>query len=203
MPGDRVAGILLAAGAATRFGSDKLAADWGGRTLLQHSAAAMLDAGLNPVLTVVQPGVAPPVPEKVTTVVNNHWRGGMATSVQAGLAALGEDLTVCAAVIAPADQPWCRPEVYRRLLDSFRSSGRSIVIASFDHTLRNPVVLARSQWALADQIEGDTGLSAVVRGLAPFAVECGDVGSALDIDTPEDLARARRQDARLRTGDAE
>ena len=197
MPDDRVAGILLAAGGATRFGSDKLAADWGGRTLLQCSATAMLDAGLDPVLAVVQPGVALSVPQRVTTVVNERWRGGISTSVQTGLAALDSEPWVGAAVIAPADQPWCRAEVYRRLLGSYRSSDRSVVIATFDGAMRNPVLLARGQWRLAEQIDGDTGLSAVVRGLRPLEVECGDVGSVVDIDTPGDLARAQP-----RAGDA-
>lgn len=191
---DRVAGILLAAGGATRFGSDKLAADLGGRTLLQWSATAMLDAGLDPVLAVIQPGVAHTVPERVTPVVNDRWRGGIATSVQTGLAALDSEPAVCAAVIAPADQPWCRAQVYRRLLDAFRCSGRGVVVATFDGAMRNPVLLARSKWPLAELITGDNGLSAVVRGLKPLTVECADVGSVIDIDTPADLARARRSD---------
>lgn len=191
MPGDRVAGILLAAGGSTRFGSDKLAADWGGQTLLQRSATAMRDAGLGPVLAVIQPGSARPLPAWVTPVVNPQWRGGMSTSVRTGLSALGSDLTVCAALIAPADQPCCGPDVYRRLLDSYRSAERSIAVATFGGALRNPVLLARSQWSLAERIEGDTGLSAVVRGLTPLEVECGDIGSVIDIDTPADLSGVR------------
>lgn len=191
MPGDRIAGVLLAAGGATRFGSDKLAADWEGRTLLQWSVNAMVEAGLDPVLAVVRPGIAPPLLPRVTAVLNEQWHDGIATSVRAGLAALRSETAVGAAVVAPADQPWCGPEVYRRLLDAFRASGRSVVIATFDGAMRNPVLLARGQWTLADQITGDIGLSAVVRGLRPLAVECGDVGSAVDVDTPADLARAR------------
>ena len=88
MPADRIAGVLLAAGAATRFGADKLAADWNGRTVLQWSTTAMLDAGLDPVLVVVQPGDARPLPNRVRTVANHRWSAGISTSVQTGLAAL-------------------------------------------------------------------------------------------------------------------
>lgn len=192
MRGERVAGILLAAGGAARFGADKLAIDLGGRTLLQRSAAEMLAAGLDPVLAVVRPGAALPVPAQVVTVANYRWHDGIATSIQTGFDALGEQPSVRAAVVAPADQPWCRAEVYRRLLDAFQSSGRDLIVAAFDGAMRNPVLLARAQWSLADEIDGDVGLSAVVRTMSPLAVECSDIGSVDDIDTPADLVRARR-----------
>jgi CTP:molybdopterin cytidylyltransferase MocA len=192
MRDEGVAGILLAAGAATRFGADKLAAELDGRTLLQWSAAAMIGAGLDPVLVVIQPGGALLTPDLVTPVVNDRWRSGIATSVQTGLAALDHEPGVGAAIVAPADQPWCRPGVYRRLVDAFRASGRGVVVAAFDGAIRNPVLLAREQWPMADRIEGDTGLSAVLRAVSPLTVECADIGSLVDIDTPSDLARARR-----------
>ncbi len=191
MPDERVAGILLAAGGSTRFGADKLATRWGHRTLLQRSAAAMLDAGLDPVLAVVQPGTRRQVPDRVTSVVNDRWRTGIASSVQTGLAALDGETSVCAAIVAPADQPWCGAPVYRKLLEAFRDSGQSdsgegIVIAAFGGAMRNPVLLARRRWSLAGQINGDTGLSAVVRSLSPLTVECSAIGSVVDIDFPAD-----------------
>lgn len=194
MPVEYVAGILLAAGGATRFGADKLAAEWRGRTLLQHSAQAMLDAGLRPVLAVVRPDVAPALPDLVGPVVNHRWRDGIATSVQAGLAALDAEPGVCAAVVAPADQPWCGEQVYRRLLNAFLGSRPEVVVASYHGTMRNPVLLARSRWPLAGQAKGETGLSAVVRALSPLTVECGDVGSVRDIDTSADLEYALRSE---------
>jgi len=151
----------------------------------------MLDAGLDPVLAVVRPGIAPAMPPRVTPVLNEQWHDGIATSVRAGLAALDGDRSVAAAVIAPADQPLCGHQVYHRLRDAFRMSGSSIVIATFDGVMRNPVLLPRGKWTLADQIAGDTGLSSVVRRLRPLTVECGDIGSVVDVDTPADLQRAR------------
>lgn len=187
MPAERVAGVLLAAGAATRFGADKLAAELHGETLLARAAAAMLGAGLDPVVVVVAPGTDRPVPSGVTTVLNDQSRDGLATTVRAGLAALGDVAEVDAAVVAPADQPWCGTAVYRRLVQAYRRSGRPVIVATFDGALRNPVLLARAQWRLAERIDGDVGLSAVVRTLAPLTVECADVGSVADVDTPADL----------------
>lgn len=191
LPDASVAGVLLAAGGSTRFGSDKLATRWEGRSLLQRSAAAMLDAGLDPVLAVVQPGSGSPDPDRVTAVVNDRWRAGIASSIQAGLAALDGDRSVCAAILAPADQPWCGAAVYRRLVEAFQDSGPAIVVAAFNGAMRNPVLLARSKWLLAERIGGDTGLSAVVRNLSPMTVECSSIGSIADIDSEADLNRSR------------
>ena len=48
----RVAGILLGGGKSTRFGSDKLAAQLGGRRLLDIACDHFLEAGLDPVVFV-------------------------------------------------------------------------------------------------------------------------------------------------------
>lgn len=192
MPGDRVAGVLLAAGGSTRFGGDKLAADWAGGSLLQHAATAMLDAGLGPVLAVVQPGRDRLLPDGAVPVLNHDWCAGISSSIQTGLAALADTPHIEAAVIAPADQPWCGAAVYRRLIDAYQGSGRSVVVAAFGGAVRNPVLLARGQWRLAARIDGDQGLSAVVRGCNPLTVECADIGSIRDIDTPADLPAPKR-----------
>jgi nicotine blue oxidoreductase len=97
-------------------------------------------------------------------------------------------------LIAPADQPQCGAPVYRRLLDAFGECGRGVVVATFAGAVRNPVLLARGQWRLAEEIHGDIGLSAVVQRHTPLEVECADIGSVADIDTPDDLARLRRSE---------
>lgn len=192
MTDDAIAGVLLAAGAGSRFGSDKLGATLNGETLLRHSALAMLGAGLSPVLAVLRPGSAPPLPEPVEPVINDRWYSGMASSVQTGLAALAKHPHLRGAIIAPADQPRCGYAVYLRLVDTFRKAGHAIVIASFNGEMRNPVLLARDQWGLAEAIDGDNGLSAVVRSLGPTTVECADIGTIDDVDTMADLERIRR-----------
>jgi len=152
-----VSGILLAAGAATRFGADKLAAEFCGQTLLHRSAAAMADAELQPVIAVAQPNASHSVPGGVRAVENDRWKSGISTSVRAGLAALHRETSVCAAIVAPADQPWCGPDVYRRLVDAFRRTGRGLIVATFHGAIRNPVLVARAHWRLADEIDGAIG----------------------------------------------
>lgn len=193
MLADGVAGILLAAGGSTRFGGDKLSADLFGRTVLQRSVSAMLDAGLAPVVVVVQPDAGVQLPEGAVAIGNPHWLSGIASSIQAGIRAARADDSADAVVVAPADQPRCGPAVYRRLLDAYRADGTRPVVAAYDGALRNPVLLPRDRWRIVDDLRGDSGLSQVVRDSAALALECADVGSVDDVDTPEDLARVRRE----------
>ena len=192
MPAERIGGVLLAAGAGKRFGADKLAAELRGESLLYRSVTAMLRAALDPVIVVVAPGTERPVPHRATTVVNDRSIDGIATSVQVGLATLRDVPDVAAAVIAPADQPWCGAAVHQRLVEAYKQTNRPVVVATFGGAVRNPVLLARGQWCLSERICGDVGLSAVVRELSPLRVECDDVGSVADVDTPADLVLARR-----------
>jgi CTP:molybdopterin cytidylyltransferase MocA len=187
MRDEQVAGVLLAAGGSTRFGSDKLTTNWDGRSLLYRSTTAMVDGGLEPVVAVVRPGYGETLPEGVMSVHNYRWSTGISASIQTGIAALAEGPLAGAAVFAPADQPWCGAPVYRRLLNAFSESRRCVIVAAFNGAARNPVLLARSRWQLADQLHGDQGLSAVVRELSPLLVECADIGCTHDVDTPTDL----------------
>jgi nicotine blue oxidoreductase len=98
---------------------------------------------------------------------------------------------VGAAVIALADQPLVGDKAVSRLIDAF-AAGATVAVAAYDGKPRNPVLIHREHWpAVLAMAVGDTGARPFLRAHADLVtlVECGDIGSALDIDTPEDLAR--------------
>ncbi len=101
----RVAGLVLAAGQASRFGAPKVLERLHGTTLLEHALGALERGGCAPVLVVLGAHAdlvrrTVPLP---TTVCNPLWSTGMGSSLRAGLAALPSD--VDAVVVALADQP--------------------------------------------------------------------------------------------------
>ncbi len=86
--------IVLAGGASTRFGSDKLLADLDGRPLLHHALDAVA-AIANPVIVVIAPDAAPPpIPEalahQVTLMRDGIAYGGPLAGLAAGLVALAD-----------------------------------------------------------------------------------------------------------------
>ena len=108
-------------------------------------------------------------------------------------ASAGGGADVAAAVIALADQPLIGPEAVRRLIAA-HAAGAQVAVAAYAGKPRNPVLIDRRHWpAVLATAGGDTGARPFLRAHPSLVtlVECGDVGSPDDIDTPEDLTRVR------------
>ena len=187
VPPEGVAGILLAAGEGSRLGQPKALVEIGGQTLAQRGVALLRDGGAAPVLVVT--GAVDVTLPGVLTVCNPHWRGGMGSSLAAGLRAL--PASCAAAVIALVDQPLIGAAAVQRLIAA-HADGASIAVAAYHGATRNPVLLAREHWAGVVALAiGDAGARPFLRAHPDLvtAVECGDTGRPDDLDTPADLER--------------
>ena len=168
----RIAAVVLAAGAATRFGSPKQQQLL--PRVLERVAASPVDE------IVVVEGAYELRRESVADVRVVHcpdWEVGGGASLRCGLAALAEDVE--AAVVILADGPLLAPEAVARVIASWREKGGDVVAASYGGVRGHPVLAARAVWAHVHE-----GL----RALEPRLVPCDDLGAPGDVDTPEDLA---------------
>jgi molybdenum cofactor cytidylyltransferase len=122
-------------------------------------------------------------------VVNQAYMQGMASSLRAGLSAVGPRID--AALIVLADQPFIRPETLDQIVDRYRHSHAQIVIPSYKGFRGNPVLLDRSLFPEVMALDGDIGCRAIfgshLEGIVKAEVE--DVGILLDIDTKDDYVR--------------
>jgi nicotine blue oxidoreductase len=183
----QIAGVLLAAGEGTRLGGPKALVEVAGTRLVDRGVMLLRDGGTAPVVVVTGAVDVPLL--GVITVHNPAWRSGMGSSLAAGLAALPD--SCAAAVIALVDQPLIGPGVVRRLVAAYLDGAR-IAVAAYDGKPRNPVLLARDEWAgVLALASGDVGARPYLHAHPDrvTAVECGDIGCPDDVDTPEDLAR--------------
>ncbi|MFC6084974.1 nucleotidyltransferase family protein [Sphaerisporangium aureirubrum] len=181
------AGLLLAAGAGTRFGAPKAVVELAGERLADRGVRLLRDGGCDPVVVVLG---AATVPLPGALVVRNpDWESGMGSSLRAGLAGLPP--SAGAVVIALADQPLIGAEAVRRLVAAWRD-GATAAVATYGGAPRNPVLLAREHFAEAGALAvGDVGARAFLRARRGLVtrVPCDDVGDPADIDTLADLAR--------------
>lgn len=195
----RVAGLLLAAGSGSRMGTPKALVELAGRLLVEGAHAALNDGGADPVLVVLGAAadevVARAVLPGAVVVVNPDHANGMGSSLQVGLTALTTSAPeIDAVVVGLVDQPGAGAEVVRRLIAAAGDYPRAEALpAGYDGVGRNPVLLRRSCWAeVAASVSGDTGARTWLQANPDRVqvVECGDLGSPDDLDTPADLARA-------------
>jgi nicotine blue oxidoreductase len=158
-----VGAVVLAAGAATRFGAPKQ------RLLLPAVREGL--SGLDQVVVVSGAHAlegAVPCP---------HWERGPGASLRCGLAALAPGTE--AAVVVLADGPDLAPAAVERVVAAWRESGAPLVAASYGGVRGHPVVVGRALWGDVP----DEGL----RALEPLLVPCDDLGAPGDVDYPSDL----------------
>jgi CTP:molybdopterin cytidylyltransferase MocA len=188
----KIAAVVLAAGAGSRFGGGKLRADLDGRPILGHVVEAARLAGLEPIVVVV-----PPTSElddldlgAVRRVTNETPQEGLSSSVRIGLRELQDDDDVAAAVILPGDQPLVRPEVIQALLvASDKNPTTPFVVPRYAADgAPNPILARRSIWRLADELAGDQGFGPVLERHEELIRFVAVPGSNPDIDTRADLA---------------
>lgn len=166
----RVGAVVLAAGAATRFGSPKQ------HLLLPRVLERLADAAVEEVILVA--GAYPLEEAGSARVVScGDWEAGPGASLRCGLAALPPEAQ--AAVVVLADGPNLSPEAVDRVLASWRDGDALLVAASYNGDRGHPIVVARELWGSVP----DEGL----RAFEPVLVPCDDLGAPGDVDRPEDL----------------
>jgi len=183
-----IAGVILAAGGSTRFGSPKQLAELRGRPLLDHAVDAIRSVPAIDPIVVVLGAEADRIRERadldgVEVAIATDWREGIAASLRAGVEAAGE---ADAILITLGDQPLITPQVIAAVLD--RADGpRAAARATFGGAPGHPVVVKRSLFAELAELRGDSGARELLEAHGVAAVECGHLASAHDVDTPEDL----------------
>jgi molybdenum cofactor cytidylyltransferase len=192
----RFEGVLLAAGESRRMGYPKPLLRIGTRTFLESVSAAMLE--VMPRLVIVIGAwadlVRPKIPSdpRIATVENRDWSRGQLSSLKVGIRAVSG--TADAILVHLADHPLVRPETFREMIRLYASqSGRMpILIARSGGRRGHPVIFAKS---ILDELllaSDSVGAKQVVNR-DPNRVaylDIDDPGVALDLDTPDDLARA-------------
>ncbi|HEX6746166.1 MAG TPA: nucleotidyltransferase family protein [Longimicrobium sp.] len=192
MPADHVAGVVLAAGASTRFGRNKLLIEIDGETLLHRAVRRAGEAGLDPVLVVVgheaERAMAEIADLPCRAVHNPDFAQGQNSSVRAGIAAVPAD--AAAAVIILADMPFVTAEMIAALVDRFRATGAPLVISEYEGVHAPPTLYSRTLFAELAAVEGERCGKHVVKQHRFEAERVAWPAAALaDVDVPADVER--------------
>jgi molybdenum cofactor cytidylyltransferase len=178
-----IGGLILAAGAGTRFGDEpKQLAPFQGRPLLESAVRAQCAVPALDRIVVVLGSHADQVREAVDfdraeVVVCEDWASGQAASLRRGLAELADAARV---VVTLGDAPLVTAQVIA-LFAGEPPRTRAVYAGRPGH----PVVLGPEEVTALTSLSGDVGARKLLRG-GPV-VEVGHLCSGRDVDTPDDL----------------
>lgn len=183
-----VHGLVLAAGAGRRMGMPKaLKTDPDGTSWLAR-AVAVLDQGGCAAVTVVLGASGTAAELALPRTDYTHcpdWADGLGASLAHGLRVL-ESSAADAALIHLVDLPDVTAEVAARLLER-EVRGDSLRRAVYGGVVGHPVLVGRDHWApLVADLSGDRGAGAYLRRHGAAEVECGDLATGLDVDSPQE-----------------
>ncbi|MFC9552988.1 NTP transferase domain-containing protein [Rhodococcus sp. NPDC056960] len=190
-----IGGVLLAAGAGSRMGMPKaLVVGADGQPWLARGVRVLADAGCEPTVVVLGaradeartllPGGVP-----VTVGIADDWQSGLSASLRSGLEVAATFDDVDAVVITLVDLPDLGADAIRRMAsvppDAARSALRQAHYAGHPG---HPVLIGRDHWLpLRRSLTGDSGARAYLAAHGAETVDCSDLGSGRDVDSPREL----------------
>lgn len=188
-----VSGVVLAAGASTRMGTQKLLLPFGNEPLVRRAVRQVLAAGFDDVLVVLGSeheatrGALEGLP--VRHAVNLQFASGMGSSFRTAVEHLADS---AAAMFALADQPFVTAREYRTVLDAYRQHAPPIVSVRYGDVIAPPHLFEREFFPeLAQLTHG--ARSVLQRHVDRTMVLQFSADLLVDIDTPEDYELAKRR----------
>lgn len=184
----RIGAVLMASGAGSRFGSNKLLAEVEGTPLIQRAFSALPVALFDRAVVVSRHhDILVLAAQKGYHAFENPLAHlGQSVSITLGLAAL-EDMT--GVLFAVCDQPWLTRASVRRLLAAFRTDPTRITALGWQGERGNPVIFPADLFPDLFSLEGDIGGGAVIRAHPDrlTVVEAHGADELRDVDRREDL----------------
>ena len=164
-----IAAVVLAAGAASRFGSPKQ------KVLLQPVVDRVRRSeSVHEIVVVLG---AHDVETDARTVHCPDWERGPGASLRCGVVALSHKVE--AAVVVLGDGPTLDPRAIDRVVGAWRETGAERIGATYGGVRLHPLLIARSAW---EEIP-DAGLRALPAELVP----CDDLEPPGDVDFADEM----------------
>ena len=188
-----VTAVVLAAGASSRMGEQKLLLQLDGEPIIRRTVRQVCNAGLDDVLVVVgfehEKVLQALEGLPIRHAINPAYQEGMGSSFRTAIEHIGDSE---AALFALADQPFVTSAHYQSILDTFSQQKPAIVSVRYGDVTAPPHMFSRELFP---------ELAALVHGARPVLERHTDRRIVLqfpaellqDIDTPDDYEVAKRR----------
>ena len=189
-----VSAVLLAAGLSSRFGRPKQLAELEGEALVRRAVWTLERSPVNEVIVVVGHRAADVVGAfgrtRAKIVYNERYKLGPGSSLKAGLSALSGESR--ALLVCLADQPFVTPRLIGTIVSRHVKTGADVVASFSDGHVSPPVIFSWRLYGEIANIPDGTGAKAIIENHPGFEKVGVKRGTLLDVDTEEDLEKARK-----------
>lgn len=184
-----VHGLVLAAGAGTRYGQPKaLVIGHDGLPWVARAVAALHDGGCQSVTVALGASAEAAVklvPPTASVLLVHDWADGLSATLRSGLREAAAS-RIDAVVITPVDTPDMPASAVRRVIDAAGPQLREALIqATYDGMPGHPVLIGSAHFEdIAAELNGDIGARRALVARGVYDIECGDLWSGVDVDAP-------------------
>jgi molybdenum cofactor cytidylyltransferase len=181
--------IILAAGESKRMGFPKMLLDFNGSTMLENVIRNVTNSAVNNTLVVLgayrNELVELVARQNVNYCYNDNYKDGMLSSVKCGFVNLPADFD--AVLIFQGDQPLISPEVVNKLITSYRTSVKGIVIPVHNGRRGHPILIDKKYRNDIVNLDASEGLRSLSHLFSDdvLEVDVNDNGILRDFDTYE------------------
>jgi molybdenum cofactor cytidylyltransferase len=205
-----IAGIVLAAGEARRYGMPKQLLDWRGEPFVRVVAKTALEAGLSPVIVVTgayhEHVEATLIDLPVQIAYNEGWKSGQASSIRAAITTLTSPLRhsvtpppfpfgkwgrMGGGIFLLADQPQVTPTILHALVEEHAATLAPVIAPMVIDRRANPVLFDQVAFPDLMALEGDVGGRGIFSKYKVTYLPWHDDSLLLDVDTPEHYQRLK------------
>lgn len=185
---NKIAVVILAAGASKRLGKPKQLLPYKNGTLLsccldQLEQVPNLD--LFVVLGAYADAIRLTIHNRTITIIDHpNWEEGMGSSLSAGVKALQQKDNYKAVIVTLSDLPFAGTEHYIRLIDACVQRG-GIVVSNYGNLKGVPAIIPQRYFQELADLKGDEGAKPIVE---KHKKEVSDIASEtpyFDVDTDE------------------
>jgi molybdenum cofactor cytidylyltransferase len=186
----KIAGIILAAGTATRMGKTKQLLPYEGTTLLGRVMENAAQSDLDELIVVLGHDAGTIIKtidfSDITVIINKDYAKGQSTSLIKGLGAVSG--SSAGAMFLLSDQPLITAGIMNRMITAFQTSKAPMIIPFYKGRRGNPVIISRPLFPKLMSLSSDTGARVMFEEYKDTLLKLNIENDAIlfDVDTPVD-----------------
>lgn len=188
----KAAAVVLAAGAATRYGEPKQLLPWRGVPFVRAVAQTALQAGFQVIVVTGYQAerVSQAVQDLAVKIVHNpDWGSGQGSSVRAGVQSLPAGTQAC--IFLHSDQPQITRLLLLSLMETYYRQGSKILAPLVEGQRSTPVLFDHDTFHDLSKLEGDHGGRELFSRYPLDYLVWHEASLRMDVDTPEAYARLK------------